>query len=132
MTVVNEQTKPSQSDVMTKLDELQATLTAQLNRENVTLDRVNAVSELVMAMTREVAELRRVLDVQSVTTNTLLTSTASAKAAATDASAHSSNVAVDIASLMTAVNDMSARVEALERTVRGLKIYKSVQTDWDS
>ena len=132
MTVVNEQTKPSQSDVMTKLDELQASLAAQLNRENVTFDRVNAVSELVMAMTREVAELRRVLDVQSVTTNTLLTSTASAKAAAADASAHSSNVAVDIASLMTAVNDMSARVEALERTVRGLKIYKSVQTDWDS
>ncbi len=111
---------------------LDSVVAEQRQHVDTVLDRVNAVSELFMAMTREVAELRKTVEAQTAVVNTLLTNVNSTKAAAADASAHSSNVAVDIAELTTAVNDLSARVESTERTVRGLKIYKSVQSEWDS
>jgi len=49
-----------------------------------------------------------------------------------DASARMANVTTDLNDLTSNVSLLAAKIDSMERTLRGLRVYKAVQTEWDN
>lgn len=89
-------------------------------------ERQVATNDLLVTLVRQVMSLQTVVDQLSRLQDGLLVDVRSAKAAAVDAGLRSSNASMDLERAVEAVDRLGSRVDALERTVRSLKIYKSV------
>ena len=107
------------------LNELR-TLTA---KQDVLADKLVTLGDsLVVILNQSVAVQNRLNDLVRLYDG-LLVDTRSAKAAALDAATHGVNLSTDIDHLLDVVGALGERVDALERTVRGLKIYKNVSSN---
>lgn len=87
----------------------------------------STINELLTALIREISDLNQLVLTQNTMFDRLAALVTSTKAAAVDASNHAMNNSVDIDNLMNIVNDMTLRMDNLEKAVRNIKIYKSAQ-----
>ena len=92
-------------------------------------DRQVATNDLLVTMLNQTMDVRRVLEQVLNLQNNLLIEVQAAKAAAMDANLRSVNLSTDVEQLTSTVNALGDRLELLERTVRGLRVYKVVSPD---